>query len=106
MSSKNDKGKEPLVRIATAPNEMVASLWKDVLAENDIKCLMKSINLVASMYTSPITLQYEILVLASDAEKAREILTPFIEDESTPVIDGEGSLSNDEEDEDWHEELK
>ena len=81
MPSTSNKGKERLVRIATAPNEIVADLWKDVLAENDIKCLLKSINLVASMYTSPITLQYEILVLASDAQKAKEILTPFMEED-------------------------
>ncbi len=82
MSSKNERGKEPLVHIATAPNEMVANLWKDVLTENGIKCLLKSINLVTSLYTSPFTLQYEVQVLASDAEKAREILTPFIEEEN------------------------
>lgn len=82
MSSKDEKGKEPLVHIATAPNEIVANVWKDALAENGIKCLLKSINLVASMYTSPYTLQFEVLVLASDAEKARETLTPFLEEEN------------------------
>ena len=83
MSTKSAKGKEPLVHITTAPNEIVANLWKAVLAENGIHCLLKSINLVASLYTSPITLQYEILVLSSDAEKAREILTPFINEEQS-----------------------
>ena len=74
QSSKEEKGKEPLVHIAIAPNEMVANLWKDALQENGVKCLLRSINLVTSIYTSPITNQYEVLVLASDAEKAREIL--------------------------------
>ncbi len=82
MSLKDEKGKEPLVKIATAPNEIVANLWKDVLAENGIKCLLRSVNLVASMYTSPITLQYEVLVLSSEAKKATDILTPFIEEEN------------------------
>jgi len=76
---KKNPGKEPLVRVAVAPNEVVAGIWKDVLQENGINCLLKSINLVTSMYTSPITLQFEVLVLASEAKKAGEILAPFIE---------------------------
>jgi hypothetical protein len=80
LPDKADKGKERLVYITTASNEVVANIWKDVLEENGIKSLLKSVNLVTSMYTSPITLEYEILVLASDAEKAKEILTPFIEE--------------------------
>ncbi len=62
-----DRGKEPLVLIATAPNEIVANLWKEALIENRIKCLLRSVNLVESMYTAPITLQYQVLVLNSDA---------------------------------------
>lgn len=82
MSSTDERGKEPLVHIATAPNEIVATLWEDVLRENGIKCLLKSINLVTSMYTSPITLQFEVMVLASEAEKAREVLAPFMDEEN------------------------
>ena len=33
MNTKQDKRKEPLVFIATAPNELVANLWKDALEE-------------------------------------------------------------------------
>ncbi len=80
MPSNSNKGKEPLVSVATAPNEVVANLWKDALEQNGIKCLLKSINLVTSFYTSPITEQFEVLVLASDAKKAREVLTPFLEE--------------------------
>jgi hypothetical protein len=81
LSNKSEKGKEPLVHIANAPNEAVANIWKDILEDNHIHCLLRSKNLVSSMYTSPITLQYEVLVLASDAEKAKELLTPFINEE-------------------------
>ena len=82
MSLKDEKGKEPLITIATAPNEMGAEMWKDALVENAIKCLPRSINIETSLYTSPFINQYEVLVLASDAEKAREILTPFLEEEN------------------------
>ncbi len=54
-------------------------MWKDALEENGIKCLLRSTNLVTSIYTSPITNQFEVLVLASDAVKAKEILTPFLD---------------------------
>jgi hypothetical protein len=43
---------------------------------------LRSSNLVTSIYSTPIANQYEVLVLASDAEKAKEILTPFLEGES------------------------
>ena len=52
------------------------------MEENGIKCLLRSANLVTSIYTSPITNQFEVLVLASDAAKAKEILTPFLEVEN------------------------
>jgi len=77
----HEKFNEPLVYIATAPNEIVANMWKDALEENGIKCLLRSANLITSVYALPIANQYEVLVLASDAEKAKEILTPFLEDE-------------------------
>ena len=67
------------VQVGIAPNEMVANIWKDVLAENGIQCLLKSINLVESMYTAPITLQYQVMVMPRDEVKAREALTPFLE---------------------------
>jgi hypothetical protein len=79
VSLTEEKGKEPLIHVATATNEIVANMWKGVLAENGINCLLKSANLVTSVYASPIANQYEVLVLASEAEKAREILTPFLE---------------------------
>jgi hypothetical protein len=82
MGASPDKGKEPLVYIARAQNEVVASLWKEVLEDNGIHPLLKSINLVTSLYVSPANIQYEIHVLESDADKAREILTPFLEEDA------------------------
>jgi hypothetical protein len=67
------------VQVAVAPNEMVANIWKSVLEDNGVHCFQKSINLVASMYTAPITLQYQIMVMPLNAEKARELLAPFLE---------------------------
>ena len=77
FKKKNDPNSP--VRIAVAPNEMVANIWKDVLEENGIHCLLKSINLVESMYTAPITLQYQVMVMPQAVEKARQLLVPFLE---------------------------
>jgi hypothetical protein len=77
FKKKNDPNSP--VQIAVAPNEMVANIWKDVLEENGIHCLLKSINLVASMYTAPITLQSQLMVMPQDVAKARELLVPFLE---------------------------
>ncbi len=77
FKKKNDPNSP--VQIAVASNEMIAHIWKDVLEQNSIPCLLKSINLVTSMYTAPITLQYQVMVMPVNAEKARELLAPFLE---------------------------
>jgi hypothetical protein len=83
VSLKSEKGKEPLVRLATAPNEMIASLWKGILEENGINSMLKSVSFMESAQYTRNVFPYEIYVLASEADKAREILTPFLEDNST-----------------------
>jgi hypothetical protein len=77
FKKKNDPNSP--VQIAVAPNEMVANIWKDVLEANGIRCLFKSINLVESMYTAPITLRFQVMVMPQDVEKAQEFLAPFLE---------------------------
>jgi len=81
LSSTPEKGKEPLVYVASAPNDIIANLWKGILEDNGIHPFLKSINLMTSIYVSPANLQREIYVLASEAEKAREVLAPFLEEE-------------------------
>jgi hypothetical protein len=71
------------VQIAVAPNEIVAKIWENVLKDNGIPCFLKSINLVESMYTAPITLQFKVMVMPSNLEKAKELLAPFLEDSGT-----------------------
>jgi hypothetical protein len=70
---------EPLVHIATAPNEPIANMWAEILEENNIHCLLKGGNLGAAMYIPPLQLQHKIYVLASEAQKAKEIISPFLE---------------------------
>jgi hypothetical protein len=72
---------EPTVYLATAPNEMIADMWADILKEQGIGCWLKSGELRAAMYSLPYNQQCELHVLASAAERAKEILAPFLKGE-------------------------
>ncbi len=82
LKSKAKSNKDPLVRIATAPNEPLAMMWAEILENEGIHSLVKSRDLKATMYMPSLLSHCEIHVLASQAEKARDILAPFIEDNS------------------------
>ena len=71
---KDRERREPLVHIATAPNEWVAKMWSGILEEHGIRCLLKGRGLQAAMYASPLTVNWDVHVLESQAEKASEIL--------------------------------
>lgn len=73
-SPRRERHDESLIQIATAPSEAVAHMWKGVLEDHDIRCLLRSTDLNAAMYVLPGNLQYEIHVLASEAERAAQIL--------------------------------
>jgi hypothetical protein len=75
-----DKGHEPLVHIATAPDEVTAALWKEVLEDEGIRCLVKRDDLAAATFALTWNTQCEIHVLASESEKAKEILDSLRED--------------------------
>ena len=77
------KRHDPLVCIATAPNEAVAYMWAEILADHGIRCVLKGGDLKAAMYVFTYNLQYGVYVLASEAERAMEILTIFLEDNQT-----------------------
>lgn len=77
--SRREINNEPLVHIATAPNEIVANMWAGILEEDGMRCLLKGGGLQAAMYASPLSVPYEIYVLESEAANATEILAPFIE---------------------------
>jgi Putative prokaryotic signal transducing protein len=78
VQPKDEETDEPLVYIATAPNELVASMWSGILGEHGIRCLLKSADLRAAMYAFTYNMTCQIHVLASQAERAKEILSPFL----------------------------
>jgi hypothetical protein len=68
---------EPMVHIATAPNEAVAFLWAGILEENGVRCVLKSDNLRSAMYVFLINHFYTIHVLKSSVLRAKRILRPL-----------------------------
>ena len=78
VEHKDEETDEPLVYIATAPSESVASMWAGILEEHGIRCLLKSANLRAAMYAFTYNMTCQIHVLASQADRAREILGPWL----------------------------
>jgi hypothetical protein len=78
------RGREPLVHIATAPDEVLASLWKGILEEEGIPSLIRRSDLTAAMYVLPGNTQCEIHVLASEAQRARGILDSLQEVDQHP----------------------
>jgi hypothetical protein len=78
-----DKREEPLVCVATAPNEMVAHLWAGILEDNGIHCLIKRgapLEDFLSILT-PVNVPCKIHVLASEANYAGKILQGLSEPE-------------------------
>jgi hypothetical protein len=74
-----EQGNEPLVRIAQAGNQALAEMWKDVLRSNGIPSMVR----IAGAVTAYVTFAapHDILVLASDAGQARDLLAAYNEDE-------------------------
>jgi hypothetical protein len=74
--SKHKPGKEPLVHLTAAPNEVVAQMWAEILEDDGIHCSTK-MGTIAGDSLSVFTrmgVPVEIYVLASEVQRANEIL--------------------------------
>jgi hypothetical protein len=76
---RRERRKEPIVHVATAPNESVARFWAGILEDNGIRCLVRSTGLRPAAYVLPHSLQCTMHVLASEAERASQILSALPE---------------------------
>ena len=81
---KQEEHDAPLLHIATAPSEQVAYMWAGILADHGIRCLVKAGDLRAVGYVFSYNLGDEIHVLASQAERAAQILVALLEDNQAP----------------------
>jgi hypothetical protein len=84
--SDRDQGKQ-LTKIASAPNAVIAEMWKGLLDNEGIPVLIR----MSGPLTAYVTFAsgYDILVLPAHAEEARELLAAFNENEDDFVA-GDG----------------
>ncbi|MDD5038689.1 MAG: DUF2007 domain-containing protein [Dehalococcoidales bacterium] len=75
---KHEDKSEALVLVATAPNEPIARMWAGILENEGIHSLIQHHGMRSAQYASPLFSQCKIYVLASQAEKAKEILAPSL----------------------------
>lgn len=61
---------DPIVYLATAPNEPLARLWADVLAEAGIRSLVKVVGPGVGAWASAATMEHELHVLRSRLPEA------------------------------------
>lgn len=75
---------DELVKIATASTQTEAEMWRGLLANAGIDCLVRNVGSLLA-YT-PVISPHEVFVRDADAAAARELLAAF----SEPVADHNG----------------
>ncbi len=65
---------DPIVYLATAPNEPIARMWADVLRDEGIQTMLKPIGPGVGAWASAATFEHELFVLRSRLDQAREVL--------------------------------
>ena len=65
---------DPIVYLATAPNEPLARMWADLLAGAGIRALVKAVGPGIGAWGSAATLEHELYVLRSRLDDARALL--------------------------------
>lgn len=65
---------EPIVYLATAPNEPVAQLWLQVLEDEGIRAMAKPAGPGYGAWGSVATFEHEVFVLRSDHDRAAAVV--------------------------------
>lgn len=65
-----------LVRLGTAPNEAVATLWRELLAAEGVPVLLK-VGGPGLAYFSPALCAHDVYVRAGDAVRAAQLLDDY-----------------------------
>ena len=67
--------KRSLVKLGVARDEVELALWRDVLEQDGVPCVVKNIDTLAtSYYLPPLPYSLEVHVLARDESRARWLL--------------------------------
>lgn len=67
-------GREPIVLLATAPNEPVAALWLDALRRAGVRAFANALGPGFGGFGTNATLEHAVHVSAPDLERARRII--------------------------------
>ncbi len=65
---------DPIVYLATVPNEPLARMWAEVLEDAGIRTMVKSLGGGIGAWGSAATLEHELYVLRSRLPEARQVL--------------------------------
>ena len=87
---------DELVKVASAGNQALGEMWREVLEENGIRCLLRVAGPLLAYAT--FTSQHDLLVAAPDAERARDLLAAFNEDDGDLSLDRQDQPDTDGED--------
>ena len=71
MTTQSD---DSVVYLATAPNEPIAQLWVEILADAGIRAMMKPVGPGFGAWGSAATFEHELYVLQSQFEEAETVL--------------------------------
>jgi hypothetical protein len=74
--SRDDDG--PVV-VARAENQVIGQMWRELLARNDIVAMLRIVGPLTGIsdFASP----HELLVARADADRARDLIAAFEQDE-------------------------
>jgi hypothetical protein len=77
---------QPLVKIAIAPNEAIALMWREMLAAEGVPVLVRVAGPGIADF-SPALCEHDIYVRADQARQARQLLDDYAAppDDSTPA---------------------
>jgi hypothetical protein len=83
---------DSLVMVAKAPNEPIAVMWQGILENEGIRSVVIPHDLKAAMYVPSMLAPCKLYVLASQADRAKEILDPFINEQPDATTENQPGL--------------
>ena len=75
-----DKHNDQLIKVAKAPNEPLALMWKEALERAGISAMVRATGGGLASYLGT-EIPYDLYVLSEDEERAREILEEIMGDD-------------------------
>jgi hypothetical protein len=77
---------DPMV-VAQADNEIIGQMWRELLTQNNIVSMLRTAGPLTGIadFGSP----HDLLVARADAERARDLIAAFEQDEDSSALPGQ-----------------